>query len=348
MIKKLFLALLILVCLSISAFSFAQKKEYQIHAFAFYNLENLFHPSNDPNKFDDDFTPTGSYRYTEAIYQKKLHNMAYALSQIAIDKIPGGPALIGVAEVENEQVLQDLIAQPELEKRKLRIVHFDSPDSRGIDVALLYQPQYFKVFHAKALPVPLIENGRKIRTRDVLYIMGKLGNDTIHVLVNHWPSRFGGEEVSSWKREKAAAVNREVIDSLVNLNPNVKIIVMGDLNDDPNNASITRTLGAVGTISKLKSGGLYNPWMSFHKKGLGTLAYKDNWNLFDQIIVSYGFIKAKSDGWKYQSAEIFNKKFLLTQFGKFKGYPHRSYSGTKWIDGYSDHLPAIIYLIKKL
>lgn len=331
------------------SFSFnlhAQNKVLQINAVAFYNLENLFDTINDPNKFDEDFTPNGPYHYTSEIYHKKLHNMATVLSQLAIEKIPDGPALIGVAEIENETVLKDLIHQPELESRKLRIIHFESPDSRGIDVAMLYNPAFFRVINARALPVEIITNGKMEHTRDVLYVIGRLGDDTFHVFVNHWPSRRGGEAATVWKRAKAASVSKNIIDSIMAVNPNAKAIVMGDLNDDPTDPSIVKILGAVGNKKKVKPGGLYNPWVNFYKKGIGTLGYNDSWDLFDQIMVSYGFIKPGADNWHFYKAEIFNHAFLKNAFGKYKGYPHRSFSGTTWIDGYSDHFPTIIYLAK--
>ena len=337
---------LLSILLLLASYLHAQKKEVQINAVAFYNLENLFDTIDDPKKFDEDFTPQGSYHYTSEIYHKKLHNMATVISQLAIEKIPDGPAFIGVSEIENETVLQDLIHQPELEKRKLRIVHFESPDSRGIDVAMLYNPKYFKVINAKALPVEIMENGKREYTRDVLYVTGKLGDDTFHVFVNHWPSRRGGEAATVWKRAKAASVSKGMIDSIMAVNPNAKAIVMGDLNDDPTDPSVLKTLGAVAKISQIKPGGLYNPWIDFYKKGIGTLGYNDSWDLFDQIIVSYGFVKPDANNWRFYKAEIFNDTFLKNAFGKYKGYPHRSFSGTTWIDGYSDHFPTIIYLTK--
>ncbi len=326
--------------------SCAREKDYQISAVAFYNLENLFDPADDPKKFDEEFTPNGANHYTEEVYRKKLHNMATVLSQLAMDKTPEGPAIIGVAEIENNKVLRDLIAEPELKKRNLKIVHFESPDPRGIDVGMLYNPKYFKLINAKALPVEIREKGRKEYTRDVLYVTGKLGEDTVHVFVNHWPSRRGGESATVWKRAKAAEVSRKMIDELAKSNPNAKSIVMGDLNDDPVDPSVTKSLGAVGDKNKVAPGGLFNPWVEYYKNGIGTLGYNDSWNLFDQIILSYGFIQPKASHWKYYKAEVFNRKFLKNQFGKYKGYPHRSFSGNRWIDGYSDHFPTIVYLIK--
>lgn len=345
--KKLLLVLLV------AAFStqvFAQKnkkKEYQISAIAFYNFENLFDTIDDPKKFDEDFTPNGPYRYTEEIYHQKLHNLATVLQRLASETTPDGPALIGAAEVENDVVLADLVAQPEIKNRNYQFIRFESPDSRGIDVALLYNPKYFKVLHSRALYTDISKFGAKGgKTRDVLYVNGILAGDTVNVFVNHWPSRRGGQAVSEPLRAIAANVSKRIIDSLMNINPDTKVIVMGDLNDDPVDESITKVLGAKGDIDKVKRSGLYNPWVSFYKKGLGTLGYDDRWNLFDQIIISEAFLKKTDDHWRYYKAEVFNRDFLMSKFGQYKGYPHRSFSGETWINGYSDHLPTIIYLVK--
>lgn len=342
--KKIIPALII--ALGIFERTSAQKR-FQINAVAFYNLENLFDAEDDPsNRGDDEFTPSGRMRYTEAIYQKKLQNMARVLSEIATDKIPEGPALIGVAEIENERVLSDLVKRPELKDRGWRIVHFESNDHRGIDVGLLYNPKYFKVIDARSLPVVLTANGKKETTRDILCVTGIMSGDTIAVFVNHWPSRRGGEAASKWKRMEAASVCRSAVDAKLKQNPNYKVIIMGDLNDDPTSTSVARILGATDNKARLKPGGLYNPWIAFHKKGLGTLGYGDSWNLFDQIIVSQAFLNKNVGGWQFYRADIFNPPYLKTNFGKFKGYPHRSFSNSTWIDGYSDHFPTYIYLIK--
>ncbi|HTO17138.1 MAG TPA: hypothetical protein VLZ83_15335 [Edaphocola sp.] len=343
--KKLVIGLLL--SLLVSNFSFAQKKDYLINAVAFYNLENLFDIYDDPKTRDEDFTPEGAYRYTEEVYQKKLKNLSRVLSEIATEKIPDGPAMVGVAEVENEKVLIDLVNQPSLKDRAWKIVHFESPDFRGIDVGLLYNTKYFKVLDAKALPVDIIENGRKQFTRDILYVTGILGGDTVLVFVNHWPSRRGGEAASAWKRQKAAEVAKTIIDEKMKLNKNTKVILMGDLNDDPVSPSVAKILKAVGDKSKVKPGGMYNPWINFYNKGLGTLGYGDSWNLFDQIIISQGFLNKNAGGWQFYKAEIFKPNYLISSFGRFKGYPHRSFSNNIWIDGYSDHFPTYIYLIKE-
>ena len=346
MSSKLFV--MFLFAALVNQHAFAQKKNYQINAIAFYNLENLFDTLDDPKKIDEEFTPSGPYHYTAVIYAQKLHNMATVLSQIATEKVPEGPALVGVAEIENATVLQDLIAQPELKDRKLRYVHFESPDVRGIDVGMLYNPKYFKVLHAESLPIDITENGKKEYTRDILYVCGLLNGDSVHVMVGHWPSRRGGEAASKWKREKAASVCKGKADQIRKANPDAKVIVMGDLNDDPISPSVAVTLGASDKETAIKENTFFNPWMAYYKKGIGTLGYNDSWNLFDQIMLSAGFLKGAQDGWQFYKAEIFNRSFIRSQFGQYKGYPHRSFSGSTWINGYSDHFPTYIYLIRQV
>lgn len=328
--------------------SFAQKKKtYQVTAIAFYNFENLFDTIDDPKKFDEEFTPNGSYHYTEEIYHQKLHNLATVLQQLGTEITPDGPALIGTAEIENDKVLEDLTNQPEIRNRGYKFVHFESPDSRGIDVALLYNPKYFQVLHAQALYTDISQFGEKGgKTRDVLYVRGILAGDTVNVFVNHWPSRRGGEAASAPLRAIAAGVSKKVIDSLMAANPATKAVVMGDLNDDPVDASVAKVLGAKGDRDKVRMTDLYNPWVNFYKQGIGTLGYNDSWNLFDQIMISGAFLKAGDEHWKYYKAEVFNKDFLKTKFGRYKGYPHRSFDYNNWINGYSDHFPTIIYLVR--
>lgn len=345
--KKLLIIILITAaCSSVSCtVCDAQQQQFRLASMAFYNLENLFDPTDDPLKADEDFTPGGANHYTEKIYHEKLHNMATVLAGLGTELCPGGPALIGVAEVENAAVLHDLVAEPALRDRAMQVVHFDSPDNRGVDVGLLYRPDCFTLLQACALPVDIMRDGKREYTRDVLYASGLLGPDTLHVFVNHWPSRRGGEAATVWKRAKAAAVCKRIIDSLVQQNPHTLYTVMGDLNDDPPDPSITETLGARGEKDKVPPGGMYNPWLAFYRKGIGTLGHNDSWSLFDQIILSYGFLRQGSQ-WRYYRAEVFNRDFLKNRSGKYKGYPHRSFSGTNWAHGYSDHFPTLVYLAR--
>lgn len=324
------------------------RTNYQVIALAFYNFENLFDTIDAPKKCDEDFTPNGAYHYTSKIYHEKLHNLATVLQQLGSNVTPDGPALIGTAEIENDRVLADLVLQPEIAARKYQFVHFESPDSRGIDVALLYNPKYFKVLQAKALYTDISKFGEKSgKTRDVLHVVGILAGDTVHVFVNHWPSRRGGQAVSEPLRAIAAGVSKKVIDSLMAVNTNTKVLVMGDLNDNPTDYSITKVLGAKGNIKKVKPGEIYNPWINYFKKGIGTLGYADTWSLFDQIMLSSAWLQTNSNDWQFYKSEIFSRDFLKTKFGQYRGYPHRSFDGPNWIDGYSDHFPVLVYLVKK-
>lgn len=338
LINKYILTALLLVILNPC---FAQKK-YSVLGVAFYNCENYFNPANNPEKDDDEFTPDGSYHYTNEIYQQKQHNLARVFEALGKETTPDGPAIIGLAEIEDDQVLKDLVAQPAIKSRGYRYIWFYGPDERGITTGMLYNPKYFKVLQAWPINVPL--KGRP--TRDILHVYGILGGDTVHVLVNHWPSRSGGEAASAPGRMLAAGVDKKLIDSLQKINPETKIILMGDLNDDPTNLSVIKVLQAKANKADLKMTDLYNPWINLHNKGLGSLAYNDSWNLFDQIMIS-GSLTSKNDHhWYYYKSEIFNKDFLVEKFGQYKGYPFRSYAGTRWQNGYSDHFPVIMYFIK--
>jgi hypothetical protein len=323
------------------------KVAYQVTVLAFYNFENFFDTVDDPRKFDEDFTPSGEYHYTSALYQAKLHNLATVLNVLGTDVTPDGPAIIGAAEIENDQVLKDLVSMPEIRARHYGFVHFESPDSRGIDVALLYNPRYFTVLRARALYTDISQYGEKGgKTRDVLYVTGILAGDTVHIFVNHWPSRRGGEAASAPLRAVAARVSKRVIDSLMLSNSQSRVLLMGDLNDDPVSPSVTQVLGAKGDKDKVKTTELYNPWVSFYNKGIGTLGYNDSWNLFDQLMLSGQWLINDNKHWRFYKAEVFNKDFLKVKFGQYKGYPLRSFDGPNWINGYSDHFPVLVYLIR--
>ncbi|MEZ5047020.1 MAG: endonuclease/exonuclease/phosphatase [Chitinophagaceae bacterium] len=334
---------LFFLCISvffIHVSSTAQKKPS--YAIGFYNLENYYDTLNDPNINDDEFTPNGANAYTPAVFEKKVANLVSVISKMGKDQSDIGLAILGVAEIENRDVLQVLCNQEPLKSLHWKVVHFDGPDVRGIDCGLLYNSDVFKVLSASSLTVPVEEGDRP--TRDVLYVYGKLANDPIHIFVNHWPSRRGGEAATREKRKIAAGVSKHIIDSLMAIDPMTKVVVMGDLNDDPINESVTKILASKWKKEEVKPGGLYNPWTSFYRKGLGTIAYQDTWGLFDQIIISYGFLKKNTTGLHYQEAEVFSKSFMVEKFGQYKGYPKRSYSNGKWNDGYSDHYPTLIFL----
>lgn len=335
---------------SIPSLIFAQPgKDYKVASIGFYNLENLFDTLDSPNTNDVDFLPQGRLAWNTERYLSKQANMAKVISQLATELSPDGVALLGVAEIENQKVLEDLVAQPELKDRKYQIVHYESPDERGIDVGLLYQPKYFQVLGSRAAPVALKDpkTGVVDYTRDILYVAGKFDGEPIHVMVGHWPSRRGGEAGSGWMRAAAAAVCKHLADSIQTVDPNAKIVIMGDLNDDPDNKSLTQVLKARRSADNLKAGELYNPMYDFYKEGNGTLAYKDSWDLFDQMIVSKGLVNKAAGGWQLYKAHIFRQPWLLQTEGAFRGYPFRTYVGDIFINGYSDHLPVYLFLLKK-
>lgn len=332
---------------------FSQKEikpdEYKVAAIGFYNLENLFDTIDSPTTNDLDFLPNGRLQWNTEKYVSKQKNMAKVVSLLGTELTPDGLALLGVAEIENSKVLEDLVAQQELKNRNYKIVHFDSPDERGIDCALLYQPKYFTLAGARAVPVPLKDpkTGQTDFTRDIIYAAGTFDGDAIHVMVGHWPSRRGGESGSGWARKAAAGVCRQLADSILALDANAKIIIMGDLNDDPNNKSVAQVLNAKGSTENMKTGELYNTMYDHYKNGDGTLAYRDSWNLFDQMIVSQGFVSKKTGGWQLYKSIVFRQPWLLQTEGAFRGYPFRTYVGDIFINGYSDHLPVYLFLLKK-
>ncbi len=342
--------LLLVLCL-FYAFAKAQSdKTYKVHTIAFYNVENLFDTENDPITYDDDRTPTGKDRWTEAIYEDKVKKMAGVIAEIGEEVANNAPAIIGLAEVENLATVQALANDPSLLPKDYGIAHFDSPDRRGIDVALLYQKKLFKPTNISKHELLIYDRNnddKRVYTRDQLLVSGLLDGDKIHVIVNHWPSRSGGEARSRSKRIAAAELNMELIDSLQSVDPYAKIITMGDLNDDPTSPSVKKTLAAKGDRDKVQDKELFNPMENMYKKGLGTLAYRDGWNLFDQIIITEPLIRKEYDSYRFFKAGIHNKTYLSSPKGRYKGYPYRSFANGGYTGGYSDHFPVYIYLIKE-
>lgn len=327
-----------------------QTKTYKIRTISFYNVENLFDTINNPDTFDDDFTSKGKNHYTSKIYWNKIENTSKVISQIGFDKTNTSPAIIGLAEIENRTVLEDLVNSKNLRNKRYKILHFDSPDRRGIDIAFLYQEKYFTPLHQEKFEVKLWdEEGKRIFTRDQLMVSGLLDDELIHIIVSHWPSRRGGQIKSNPKREKAAYITQQIIEKIKLENENAKIIIMGDFNDDPMDVSIIKGLNSTGKLKSLNENMLYNPMESMYKKGLNTLGYRDGINLFDQILMSYNCINIDKNlsTYKFYKAGIFNPQYVITQKGRYKGYPFRSFQNNTYTGGYSDHFPVYIYLIKE-
>ncbi|ALM20860.1 hypothetical protein JCM19294_2428 [Nonlabens tegetincola] len=355
MFKKLFLG-----ALCIFAFAKAnslqaqttQAKQYKVKTVAFYNLENLF-DAEDDTTINDEASPImemAEGRRAE-VYKKKLTSMARVIRKIGADKAQTAPTILGVCEIENRRVLEDLVNHPLLKEFDYGIVHFDSPDRRGIDTAMLYKKADFTVTNAESKELLIFDksSGRRIYTRDQTVVTGKLDGDEITFIVNHWPSRRGGEQKSRPNRVAAAALNKKIMDSIHSINSMAKIITMGDLNDDPTNESVKVTLNAQKDREDVKPQMIYNPYIQMLKDGYNTLAYRDAGNVFDQIMFTYPLLsEAKQDGYMYYQANIFNPSFMTNKTGRYKGYPKRSFSDGDFTGGYSDHFPVYIYLVKEI
>lgn len=342
--KKLILAAFLLI---VSMPTWAQKK-YEVQTVAFYNLENLFDTLRNEDIYDESFTPTGSYGWTSERYNNKIANMSRVLSEIGTNssmKTP--PAVIGVCEIENREVLEDLVNSPKLAPYNYDIVHYHSPDERGIDAGFLYRKDLFKVDTSMVFKTVLPDPEDK--TRDILLVSGQLRGEKMHFLVNHWPSRSGGEAISMPNRFAAAKNLKSIINSIQEVDENAKIIAMGDFNDDPVSPSIAEELGAIGKQHKLKNRtDIFNPYYEFYKKGAGTTAWRDAWSLFDMLMVTKSTIENKNNGFQYFKAGRFTPDYITQEKGRFKGYPKRTHSFGNYLNGYSDHFPVYIYLAREV
>lgn len=342
--KKFILIALSALSLTLCGSVHAQEKKaggVQVAGIAFYNFENLFDTiPNNPENRDEEFTPGGSRQWNGAKYREKVHNLAYAISNFKTRTTPYGPAIIGISEIENRSVVEDVVRQPELAAWNLQIVHHDSPDARGVDVGLIYNPRYFKVENVtnhRLTAVPF-------RTRDQMCVVGRLLGQRIGVIVNHWPSRLGGQEKSEPNRVAAAELSKAIADSLWNVDPEIGVIIMGDLNDDPMDKSCAKVIGAKKNPEGVGAHGFYNPFWAKLDKGIGTLAYQSAWNLFDQIMISGNLLEQTDGKWQFYEARVLNFDFLKDTEGSRQGYPKRTYAGGSYLGGYSDHFPTEIFL----
>ena len=342
--------LLLIVFTSFFNVNAQDKKRFKIHTVAFYNLENLFDTINDPLKYDEASPIMELKANRSEIYEKKIKNMARVISNIGTDMVNNSPAVIGVCEIENRKVLEDLVNDPLLLSKDYGIVHFEGPDRRSIDVALLYQKALFQPVESSSHELLIYDDltRKRVFTRDQLLVSGKLDGDLIYIIVNHWPSRSGGEARSRSKRVGAAKLNKRIIDSLQSINPYAKILTMGDLNDDPTNESVKKVLKAKKDKKKVPLKGIYNPFEKmFAEKGYGTTAYRDAWSLFDQIMVTKPLIETDYTSYRFWKAGIYNKSYLSNKRGRWEGYPFRSFANGGFTNGFSDHFTVYVYLIKE-
>ncbi|QVY65132.1 endonuclease/exonuclease/phosphatase family protein [Polaribacter sp. Q13] len=321
------------------SFFSSSKRSKDILTVGFYNVENLFDTVNDPKTFDDDFTTNGKNHWNNKRYRDKIKKLGSVISQLGAEKSYNVPAIVGLVEVENAKVVKDLVNSKYLKKYHYGFVHYNSPDERGIDVALLYNKQIFELIDSEHFPLYLEdEKGERDYTRDILVVSGNLNGELVHILVNHWPSRSEGVDVSEPKRIAAAKLARVIIEGIQANNFDAKIIIMGDFNDDPTNKSVKEFL---------MTDDLFNPMEKIlDRDAVGSLTYEGKWNLFDQIIITKNFLDKKKGRLYFKHAEVFNKKWLKIFKGKLKGSPFRTYIGPWYQGGFSDHFPVYAFFKK--
>ncbi len=356
---KKFLIIISVFILSFSS-AFAQDGKTKTYVVGFYNLENLFDTYNDPAKNDEEFLPDGKNQWTDAKYQKKLQNMAKVIRSMA-ETNGRFHSVLGVSEIENRLVLEDLVSQPEIAEANYQIVHFDGPDARGVDVGLLYRPNQFKLLDSESIPFDFDsddiefsmdeEEQKNFKTRDILMAHGLLDGEQFAFYVAHLPSRIGGK---GWDlRSRGAEIIYNHAQQMTEKYPGIKIVVMGDMNDNPTDVSMTDYLHGKETPEEVGKGDFFSPFFSMLKAGYGSLAYQGTWNIYDIILVNEPLLNAPDGGFKIRSVGkkgfygvVYKKPFMIQQRGQYKGTPFRTFSNGAFIGGYSDHLPTYIVIEK--
>lgn len=330
------------------------------HVIGFYNVENLFDTVHDEGKNDAQYLPDGQYGWNQEKYSCKLHNIATVIKAIADENGGRFHTVLGLAEVENDNVLRDLVAQEEIAEANYSFVHFESPDARGIDVALLYRPDQFKVLESKAIPYTFEseditfemspEAMKDFVTRDILMVRGKLSGEMFAFFVCHFPSRLGGK--GNDLRCRAAEIVYAASRDLEREYPGIKIVVMGDMNDNPTDDSMTVYLHGRETPEQVAEGDFLSPFVRMLADGYGTLSYQGEWNIYDIILVNSNLVNPSRRGLRIRETPagyygyVFKKPFMEQQEGKFKGTPFRTFSYGQFINGYSDHYPTYIVISK--
>ncbi len=337
--KYLSFILLTLFCLNCTC-----QNPNQEFTVLFYNVENLFDTSNDPATEDDEFTPGSQLNWNQEKYEKKINDLAHVISLVNPSELP---EIVGLAEVENDKVLNDLVMNDRLRAGNYSVIHFESPDERGIDVALIYRPDEFIAEESKPIPV-IFPFDSSETTRDILYVKGKTKNkETFYFFVNHWKSRSEGVQETEARRIYTAITLRKEIDLIINKEPDAKIIVMGDLNDEPTNRSVHEMLMANNKRKNANSRELYNLMYDLHNTGnAGSYFYRGTWNMLDNLIISQSLLKDKS-GYHtdYEGGKIFRQDWMLYSDEKYKeSVPNRTYGGPQYYGGISDHFPIYVTL----
>ncbi len=360
---KRYLSLLLFVFLAATSCGPATKvassgSGKQTHIIGFYNLENLFDTYHDEGKNDYEYLPDGANQWTEEKYAKKLSNMARVIAAMKADN-GVWHTVLGVSEIENRHVLEDLVAEPAIAEANFQIVHYDGPDRRGVDVGLLYDPSKFTLLDSESIPFTFEgsdidfemtkEEQDNFRTRDVLMVHGLIGGEHFAFYVCHLPSRLGG------KGQDLRARGGEIIynhaEEMMKKYPGIKIAVMGDMNDNPTDASMAVYLRGKETIDEMGEDDFFSPFLSMIKAGYSSLYYRGESNIYDCILVNYNLAKAAEGSWQIKPiikgkyyGRIFTKPFMTNQTGQYKGTPFRTFSNGAFVGGYSDHYPTYIVI----
>ena len=357
---KKFLTILAAVLL-LSSQSFAQGKGgSRNYIVGFYNLENLFDIYDDPAKNDEEYLPDGKNKWTQEKYDKKVHNMAQVIAAMAKDN-GRFHTILGVSEIENRLVLEDLVADPQISAANYQIVHYDGPDRRGVDVALLYDPKQFTYLDSESIPFTFEGTEVEItldqaeqdyfRTRDILMVHGLIAGEHCAFYVMHLPSRIGGKGGDLRSRGAEICYNHAM--GMMQKYPGIKIAAMGDMNDDPFDDSMAKWLHGRETIDEVGESDFFNPFLSMIKAGYGSLCYQYQWSIYDQILVNSNFAHGEEGTLRIMPlvkdryyGRIFKKPFMTQQKGQYKNQPFRTFSNGAFIGGYSDHYPSYILISK--
>lgn len=355
--KRSFIVAALLLLMSLSA---SAQKTQQNYVIGFYNLENLFDIYDDPVKNDSEFLPEGKNKWTQAKYEKKLHNMAKVIRSMA-DNNKRWHTILGISEIENRLVIEDLVSQPEIADANYQIVHYDSPDRRGVDVALLYKPDQFTYLDSEAIPFDFNSDidfsdtdTSYFKTRDILMVHGLIAGEHFAFYVAHLPSRIGGKGGNL--RSRGAEIIYNHSRRMEEKYPGIKIVAMGDMNDNPTDDSMAKYLHGQERLENVTPGEFFSPYVSMLKAGYGSLCYQGVWSIYDLELVNYNLAHAPDGGLKIQPVTknhgkeyygvVFKRPWMTTQKGQYKGYPFRTFSNGAFVGGYSDHYPTYIVIGK--
>lgn len=357
--KRFFAAFALAGILVLSADAFGETKS-RSYVIGFYNLENLFDTYNDPSHLDEEFLPDGKNKWTESKYKKKLSNMAKVIRAMHDDN-GCWHTILGISEIENRLVCEDLVSQEAIAAANYQIVHYDGPDRRGVDVGLLYDPKTFGYITSESIPFTFKDSKidftldkeaqRRFRARDILMVRGKIGGEMFAFYVVHAPSRLGGK--GGDLRSRCCEIIYNHAAALEKRFPGIKVVVMGDMNDNPTDDSQKVWLRGKATVEEMKPGDFFDPYEKMLKDGYGSLAYRGEWNIYDIEQVNYNLAVAPKGGLKIRKivknkyyGRIFQKSWMTQQSGPYKGTPFRTFSGGAFIGGFSDHYPTYIVISK--